>query len=226
MSITLPELPFALMDLEPWISRQTMHFHYEKHHAGYVKKLNELIQNTRYEQMSLEDIIQVSAERESDLKIFDNAAQAYNHDFFWKCLTPKPEPESHSALLPALEKNFGSFEKFQSEFKKTATELFGSGWVWLVRGLDDKLSIKPMADAGTPLIENLQPLLCCDVWEHAYYIDCQNERDKFVDNFFQVINWDFVLENQKRIASPRYVGSQPAAKSAAVNFKTDSSTLH
>ena len=192
MPIKLPPLPFELDALEPHISKKTMEFHYGKHHATYVKTLNKLIADTDYDKMSLEKIIVESAGKEGvEQKIFNNAAQAWNHTFFWNCLTEKKTKPSES-FLELIKRDFGTHEHFLEMFHKKSVDHFGSGWVWLMKDADDHLTIESMPNANNPLIEGLSPLLTCDVWEHAYYLDYQNERAKFVDAFSKIINWEFV----------------------------------
>ena len=192
MSFQIPDLPFSADALEPFVSKRTLEFHYGKHHKKYYENLNRLTAGTKYERMSLEEVVVESHDNEKE--IFNNAAQAYNHNFLWKSLSAEkkgPSPE----LVSILEKQFGSIENFKDQFSAIAGKLFGSGWVWLVRGHDLTLSIVPMKDAGTPLTEDQIPILTCDVWEHAYYLDYQNERPKYVTNFWQIVNWDFVEQN-------------------------------
>lgn len=187
--IAFPKLPYARDALEPHISEKTMDFHYGKHHKGYVDNLNKLIKGTEYEDMELDQIV-----KKSTGPIFNNAAQAWNHDFFWKCMMPDaPELESGS-LAKAIKRDFGGQEEFKKKFTEAATKLFGSGWVWLVKD-GDTLKIKQMKNANDPLSSGLKPILVCDVWEHAYYLDYQNERAKFVDGYFALINWGFAEEN-------------------------------
>ncbi len=186
MKHTLMELPYAMDALAPYISEETLRYHHGKHHAGYVNKLNELIKDTEYEEMSLEQII-----HQSDGAIFNNAAQTFNHDFYWKCLSPtKTEPSE--LFLKALKETFGSLKTFQEAFAKAAVGQFGSGWAWLVIDEHEKLFIQATSNANTPIEHHLTPLLVCDVWEHAYYIDYRNERAKYLDNFWPLVNWEHV----------------------------------
>lgn len=185
MKHILMELPYAMDALAPYISEETLQYHYGKHHAGYVNKLNTLIKDTEYEDMSLEQII-----HQTNGTIFNNAAQIFNHDFYWKCLSPtKMEPSS--LLLKALEAAFGSLEAFKEAFAQAAIGQFGSGWAWLVVDEHEKLTIQTTSNAHTPIEHFLTPLLVCDVWEHAYYIDYRNERAKYLDNFWKLINWEY-----------------------------------
>jgi len=189
--IELPQLPYKRDALEPYISQKTIDFHYGQHHAGYVKNLNNLIEGSHYENMSLEEII-----KNSEGSIFNNAAQVWNHNFYWHCMTPIINNMPQTMLLTAIERDFGSFENFRHLFIKQAATLFGSGWLWLVRDEKGQLSLMQTSNAETPLThENLKPLLTCDVWEHAYYLDQQNLRLAYLDDFWKVINWQFVEKN-------------------------------
>ncbi|MBQ4547868.1 MAG: superoxide dismutase [Bacteroidales bacterium] len=191
MMIELPQLPYKRDALEPYISQKTIDFHYGQHHAGYVKNLNNLIEGSHYENMSLEEII-----KNSEGSIFNNAAQVWNHNFYWHCMTPIINNMPQTMLLTAIERDFGSFENFRHLFIKQAATLFGSGWLWLVRDENGQLSLMQTSNAETPLThENLKPLLTCDVWEHAYYLDQQNLRLAYLDDFWKVINWQFVEKN-------------------------------
>ena len=189
--IELPQLPYKRDALEPYISQKTIDFHYGQHHAGYVKNLNNLIEGSHYENMSLEEII-----KNSEGPIFNNAAQVWNHNFYWHCMTPIINNMPQTLLLTAIERDFGSFENFKHLFIKQAATLFGSGWQWLVRDENGRLSLMQTSNAETPLThDNLKPLLTCDVWEHAYYIDQQNLRLVYLDEFWKIINWQFVEKN-------------------------------
>ena len=190
MEHQLPPLPYLLDALEPHISRETMEFHYGKHHRTYVDKLNALIKGTEYEKMALEDII-----RKADGPVFNNAAQTWNHTFFWNSLTPDGGGKPEGALAGAIKKSFGSFDAFKDKFTKAATEHFGSGWAWLVRDDSGALSIETLSDAGTPLKSGAVPLLTCDVWEHAYYIDYRNARPEFLKAYWKIANWEFASRN-------------------------------
>jgi superoxide dismutase, Fe-Mn family len=183
---TLPELPYPENALEPVISAQTISFHYGKHHKAYVDNLNKLAAGTRYEQASLEEII-----LHSEGGIFNNGAQVWNHTFYWNCLKPGGS-EIPETLLNALHRDFGSLESVKEEFTKAAATLFGSGWAWLAEDKDGKLIILQENNAGNPLKKGLKPLLTCDVWEHAYYIDKQNRRPDYIAEFWNIINWEFV----------------------------------
>ncbi|MDE6139344.1 MAG: superoxide dismutase [Alistipes sp.] len=187
--ITLSELNYAPEALEPYISAETIYYHHDKHHAGYVAKLNELIKDTRYENMTLEEII-----RESDGAIFNNAAQVWNHTFYFDQFSPKPQKEPSGKLLDAINTIFGNVDALKARMTSAATTLFGSGWVWLAADRDKKLYIISKPKAGTPLTEGLTPLVAIDVWEHAYYIDYRNERAAAVKAMWNVVDWKRVEE--------------------------------
>lgn len=195
---TLKELPFALTDLEPHISAKTLEFHHGKHHQAYIDNLNKLIASTPWEKDSLAGLLVKSYAREGKEGIFNNAAQAFNHDFFWKCL----RPARHEAVIPVELKNavihsFGSWEKMIEELKGAALSQFGSGWAWLVKE-DDRVRVLKTANADTPLAHGQTPLFTIDVWEHAYYLDYQNKRAAYVDAVIDnLANWEFALENLK-----------------------------
>ncbi|MGI5879450.1 MAG: superoxide dismutase [Syntrophomonadaceae bacterium] len=190
MEHTLPLLPFEQNALEPIISKETLEYHYGKHHQAYVTNLNKLIAGTEFENMSLEEII-----LKSSGGIFNNAAQVFNHTFYWNCLAPKAGGEPAGKLAEAINQTFGSFAEFKDKFTQTAVGTFGSGWAWLVKNKDGKLEIVSTSNAGNPLTEGKQPLLTCDVWEHAYYIDYRNARPTYVEKFWDLVNWDFVASN-------------------------------
>lgn len=191
MTFELPPLPYAMNALEPHVSQQTLEFHYGKHHNAYVTKLNGLIPGTKFENMSLEDIIM-----QSDGGIFNNAAQVWNHTFYWNSMSPNGGGEPGDNLKKALTENFGSVEEFKEQFTNAALTRFGSGWAWLVKH-GEKLEIVSTGNADNPMTDGKTPLLTCDVWEHAYYLDTQNDRGGYVNNFWQVVNWDFAEENLK-----------------------------
>lgn len=186
----LPPLPYAKDALQPYMSAETLEYHYGKHHQTYVDNLNKLIPGTQFENMSLEEIIMNSSGG-----IFNNAAQVWNHTFFWNCMKPNGGGMPTGALADAINQAFGSFENFKNEFSQKAVTLFGSGWTWLVKNSDGSLAIVQTSNAGNPMTSNQKPLLTCDVWEHAYYIDYRNARAKFVENFWNLVNWDFVAQN-------------------------------
>ena len=186
----LPTLKYELNALEPYISQKTMEFHYLKHHQGYLNKLNELIQNTEYENMSLIDIIKNTANKPHLNAIFNNAAQTFNHTFFWNSMCANGGNTPKGKLLEDIQQAFGSYENFKKEFKNAAISQFGSGWAWLVRQSNNRLSIMKTSNADTPVAYDLEPIITIDVWEHAYYLDYQNKRADFVDAFLEhLICW-------------------------------------
>ncbi|MDR7133873.1 Fe-Mn family superoxide dismutase [Lysobacter niastensis] len=192
MAIELPALPYDRTALEPHISGETIDFHYGKHHKTYVDNLNKMIEGTEFASMPLEEII-----RKSQGGMFNNAAQIWNHTFYWNCLSPKGGGEPSGKLGDAINKAFGSFEKFKEEFTKVSVGTFGSGWGWLVQRPDGSLALVSTSNAATPLTGEDIALLTCDVWEHAYYIDYRNARPKYVEAFWNLVNWDFVASNMK-----------------------------
>lgn len=187
MKFELPKLAYEANALEPAISSQTIAFHYGKHHQAYVNNLNALVIGTPFENMGLEEII-----RKSEGGIFNNAAQVWNHTFYFNCFTPGGAGEPAGELLEAIEKTWDSFENFKKEFNTAAATLFGSGWAWLVKDKDGRLSIIKESNAGTPLTKNLEPVLTFDVWEHAYYLDYQNRRADYLEALWKIIDWDAV----------------------------------
>ncbi|MBX6317392.1 superoxide dismutase [Fe] [Pigmentiphaga sp.] len=189
MEHTLPQLPYALDALAPTISKETLEYHHGKHHQTYVTNLNNLIKGTEFENASLEDIV-----KKSSGGIYNNAAQHWNHSFYWNCLTPKSTPPS-GKLADAINAKWGSFDAFKDAFNKLAAANFGSGWTWLVKKADGSLDIVNTGAAGNPLTTGDTPLLTCDVWEHAYYIDYRNARVKYLENFWGIVNWEFVAKN-------------------------------
>jgi superoxide dismutase, Fe-Mn family len=193
MAFELPKLPYPQNALAPYISEETLEYHHGKHHAAYVKKLNELIADTKFAKMPLEEIIKTADKG----PMFNNAAQHWNHSFYWNCLAPKAGGEPGGKLAAAIDRNFKSFAEFVKEFSTAATEQFGSGWAWLVQKKDGSLAIEKASNAENPLVRNERPLLTCDVWEHAYYIDYRNARPKYVEAFWNVVNWEFVASNLK-----------------------------
>lgn len=196
---TLPELPYDLDALEPHISRETMDYHYGKHHRAYINKLNELVKNTDLEHSSLETIIRATAPSlEGPDPIFNNAAQAWNHAFYWQCLSPRHSPPG-PALSDALNRQFGSVEGFRRQFTQKAFDTFGSGWCWLVGSNDGRLEIVGTSNAETPIAGDKVPLMTCDLWEHAYYIDYRNARAGYLTAFWNVLNWDFVEANLRQL---------------------------
>lgn len=190
MEHKLPKLPFNEDALEPVISKETIEFHYGKHHQAYVDNLNKLIAGTEFEDMELEEIIMKSGGG-----IFNNAAQVFNHTFYWNCLAPNGGGKPAGKLAEAIDEAFGSFEKFKELFSAKAVGTFGSGWAWLVKNQEGALEIVSTGNADNPLTKGQTPLLTCDVWEHAYYIDYRNARAKYVEAFWNLLNWDFVAGN-------------------------------
>ena len=190
MSVLLPELPYNKKALSPYISEETLDYHYGKHHKAYVEKLNAQISGTEWEKASLEEIV-----KSSKGGVFNNSAQVWNHSFYWNCLSPQGGDAPSGNLGSAIEKHFQSFESFKEQFTATALAQFGSGWAWLVKE-GDSLKILSTANAETPLSSpNQIALLTCDVWEHAYYIDYRNARNKYVEAFWNLVNWEFVNKN-------------------------------
>jgi Fe-Mn family superoxide dismutase len=190
MAHELPKLPYAQDALAPHISAETLEYHYGKHHQTYVTNLNKLITGTEFESASLEDIIMKASGG-----VFNNAAQVWNHTFYWNCLSPKGGGEPSGALADAIKKAFGSFADFKEKFSTSAATNFGSGWTWLVRNGQGGVEIVNTSNAGNPMTDKKTPLMTCDVWEHAYYIDYRNARPKYVEAFWNLVNWDFVAKN-------------------------------
>jgi Fe-Mn family superoxide dismutase len=186
----LPPLPFARDALEPVISAETIDFHYGKHHQAYVTNLNNLVPGTEFEDASLEDIV-----LKSEGGIFNNAAQVWNHMFYWNGLSPEGGGQPTGALGAAIQRAFGSFAEFKDAFTKSAVGNFGSGWTWLVKNTDGSVAIVNTSNAANPMRDGLTPLLTIDVWEHAYYIDYRNARPKYLDEIWKLVNWDFVATN-------------------------------
>lgn len=197
--ITLPDLPYAKNALEPHISAETLEFHHDKHHAAYVNKLNELLPGSGLEGKELDEIIKATAGDSSKATIFNQAAQVWNHTFYWNCLTVNGGGEPTGDLKAKIEEAFGSYAKFREEFKNAAVSQFGSGWAWLVAdSVGGQLSITKTANADTPLAHNQVAVLTCDVWEHAYYIDYRNRRPDYVDTFLdKLVNWDYANAKYK-----------------------------
>jgi len=190
MEHTLPPLPYAMDALQPHISKETLEFHYGKHHQAYVTNLNNLIKGTEFENLSLEEII-----KKSSGGVFNNSAQVWNHTFYWNCLAPNAGGAATGPVADAINAKWGSFDKFKEEFTKSCVGNFGSGWTWLVKKADGSVDIVNTSNALTPLTTADQPLLTCDVWEHAYYVDYRNARPKYVESFWNLVNWDFVNKN-------------------------------
>ena len=187
MKHELPTLPYALDALEPYISKRTLEFHYGKHHQAYVNNLNNLVPGTEFENTSLDDIVMKATGG-----IFNNGAQVWNHTFYWSCMKPKGGGEPAGALGDAILKNFGSFADFKDKFSKAAATLFGSGWAWLIVKGDGSLDIVQESNAGNPLRNGAKPILTCDVWEHAYYLDKQNARPDYIADFWKLVDWEKV----------------------------------
>jgi Fe-Mn family superoxide dismutase len=190
MAFELPALPYAKDALAPTISEETLEYHYGKHHQTYVTKLNAAIPGTEFESMSLEDII-----TKSSGGIFNNAAQVWNHTFYWNCMTPDAKGAPEGDLAAAIESTFGSFDAFKEAFSTAAANNFGSGWTWLVKNAEGAVEIVSTSNAGCPLTDGVTPLLTVDVWEHAYYIDFRNARPAYLEAFWGLVNWDFVAAN-------------------------------
>ena len=197
--ITLPELPFKHNALDPHITERTIDFHYGKHHRGYVHNLNMLIEGTKYEHLYIEDIVKQAL---TDTSIFNNAGQVWNHTFYWNCLSPNSDETNISEQLrEAINNDFGSLDEFKELFKKQGTKLFGSGWTWLVVR-NGKLQIQSYRNADTPLKHPNDGILVVDFWEHAYYLQYQNDRGKYLDAIWEIVNWEFVSKKFEKIARP------------------------
>ena len=192
MEHKLPELPYAKSALAPHISAETLEYHYGKHHATYVTNLNKLIAGTEFADLSLEDIV-----KKASGGIFNNAAQVWNHTFYWNSLSPKGGGEPTGALADAVVKSFGSFAQLKEKLSAAAVTQFGSGWAWLIKNSDGSLAVEQTSNAATPLRDGKKALLTVDVWEHAYYIDYRNARASYVEAFWKLVNWDFAAQNFK-----------------------------
>ena len=190
MEHKLPDLPYAMDALQPHISKETLEFHYGKHHQTYVTNLNNLIKGTEFENMALEDIVKKSVGG-----MFNNAAQIWNHTFYWFCLKPNGGGQPTGALADAINKKFGSFDEFKKQFTQTCVTTFGSGWGWLVKNADGSIELMSTSNAQSPMTSGKTALLTCDVWEHAYYVDYRNRRPDYVAAFWNLVNWDFVAKN-------------------------------
>jgi len=190
MQHTLPELPYAMDALAPHISKETLEYHYGKHHAAYVTNLNNLVKGTEFESSSLEDIV-----KKSTGGVFNNASQIWNHTFYWHCLSPNGGGAPSGKLADAINAKFGSFDAFKEAFTKSAIGNFGSSWTWLVKKTDGSVDIVNTSNAATPLTTQDKPLLTCDLWEHAYYIDYRNARPKYIETFWNLVNWEFASKN-------------------------------
>lgn len=187
---SLPELPFSKNSLEPTMSAKTLDAHYGKHHKGYVDKLNKLIRGTEFESRPIDDVI-----KSATGPLYNNAAQAWNHTFFWNCLTPQSTEPTDGKVVKSITECFGSIAEFKTKFSKVGEELFGSGYVWLVINTKGALEIKPGSNAYNPMVDGLIPILTVDVWEHAYYLDHLNARNEYLSNIWKIVNWDFVAAN-------------------------------
>jgi Fe-Mn family superoxide dismutase len=190
MKHQLPDLPFAAGALEPHISAETLSFHHGKHHRAYVTKLNELIAGTEHEELPLEEIM-----KRASGGIFNNAAQTWNHSFYWNCLSPTGGGAPTRKIAEAIDARWGAFDKFKDELTQSAATNFGSGWTWLVKNEQQKLEIVNTANAGNPLTDNKTPILTIDVWEHAYYIDYRNARPQYIEAYWNLVNWEFANRN-------------------------------
>ena len=190
MEHKLPDLPYAMDALAPHISKETLEFHYGKHHQTYVTNLNNLIKGTEFENASLEDIV-----KKSSGGVFNNSAQVWNHTFYWNSMSPNGGGKPSGDLAAAIDKKFGSYEEFKKQFTQTAVTTFGSGWAWLVKNADGSLDLQSTSNAATPVTGSAKPLLTCDVWEHAYYIDYRNKRPDYLAAWWELVNWDFASSN-------------------------------
>ncbi len=190
MTFELPTLPYAMDALEPYISQETLEYHYGKHHQAYVNKLNAMLPDSEFENAPLEDII-----KESFGGLFNNAAQIWNHTFYWHSLSPNGGGEPEGDVLAIINASFGDFATFKEKFSAAAMNRFGSGWAWLVKNSDGTFEITSTENADTPMTEDKSALLTCDDWEHAYYVDTRNDRAKYIDNFWHLVNWEFVANN-------------------------------
>lgn len=191
MKHELPPLPYQMDALQPHVSQETLEFHYGKHHQAYVNNLNGMIEGTEWENSSLEEII----EKAPAGPVFNNAAQIWNHTFYWNSMSPDGGGEPSGAVADAIDKAFGSFEEFKKQFAARAAGNFGSGWTWLVKNADGSVAIENTSNAGNPLTNGQTPLLTCDVWEHAYYIDYRNARPAYVEAWWSLVNWEFANAN-------------------------------
>jgi Fe-Mn family superoxide dismutase len=194
MKHLLPPLPYEIDALEPFLSTETLECHYNKHHKGYIQKLNELVAGTRHEGMTLQELVVHAPEG----PVYNNAAQAWNHEFYWHSLNPDGSDTPDAAIGKAIRQSFGTVDEFRQAFEKVCLAMFGSGWVWLVKNADGGIGIRALGNAGNPLRDGQHPLLACDLWEHAYYIDYRNQRAKYLQAFWELVNWEFVAENWSR----------------------------
>ncbi len=192
MAFSLPELPYALDALAPNISRETLEFHYGKHHQTYVTTLNGLIEGTEFADKALDDIV-----RSSSGPMFNNAGQIWNHNLYWRCMSPNAKGAPEGKLGELIQRDFGDYDRFVDQFTQACVKQFGSGWGWLVQTPEGKLEVANTPNAENPLLGNNHALLGCDVWEHAYYIDYRNARPKYVEAFLEIVDWDFVASRLK-----------------------------
>ena len=190
MTYELPPLPYAMDALAPHISAETLEYHYGKHHAAYVANLNKLVPGSDYEGASVEELVM-----QASGGLFNNAAQVWNHSFYWQSMAPNAGGEPQGDLAAAMQNAFGAFEEFKQNFTKAGMTRFGSGWAWLVKNKSGELEILSTANADNPMTDGHTPLLVCDVWEHAYYIDTRNDRGAYIGNFWSLVNWEFVAAN-------------------------------
>ncbi|SEI48738.1 superoxide dismutase, Fe-Mn family [Myroides marinus] len=197
MKFKLPDLAYDKKSFNTFISEEGFNYHYGKHHQTYVNNLNSLVTNTKWDNLCLENIITDSI-KEGEVALFNNAAQHYNHSFFWNSITPNQGSLPSEQLLELIGKSYGTLDNFKQQFTQTATKLFGSGWVWLTLNQDNELELMSLKDADTPIVHGHKPLLTLDVWEHAYYIDHRNARPTFIQEFWNFINWEFVNKNLKQ----------------------------
>lgn len=197
MKFKLPDLAYDKNSFNSFISEEGFNYHYGKHHLTYINNLNHLITNTKWADECLENII-IKSFNEGEMALFNNAAQHYNHSFFWNSITPTIGSKPNEELLELITQSFGTLDNLKDKFTEAATKLFGSGWIWLVLTQANTLEIVSLKDADTPIVHNQKPLLTLDVWEHAYYIDHRNARPTFIQSFWEVINWDFVNQNLKK----------------------------
>ena len=196
INLQLPELPYAKDALTPLITEETFDYHYGKHHASYVNNLKDIVQDTALVEQTVEELI-LTGHQNQNQGLFNNAAQHWNHTFFWHCLSPDGGKVPTGKIAALIQRDFGSFEQFKAEFSTTAAKLFGCGWAWLAQNDQGILEIIPLKEANTPLTFNKTPILTLDVWEHAYYIDYRNARPKFIENFWDIVNWEFANQNLK-----------------------------
>jgi superoxide dismutase, Fe-Mn family len=195
MPFTLPELPYAKDALAPVISAETLEYHHGKHHKAYVDKLNALTEGKPLGNASLEDVVKQTYRQASEVPVFNNAAQVWNHTFYWHCLAPKGGGEPTGKVKDAIDKAFGDFKSFKEKFSTEAANRFASGWAWLIKDTDGSLKVTNTMNADTPMAEGKTCLLTIDVWEHAYYIDYRNARPKYIEEFWKLVNWEFVAKN-------------------------------